>query len=79
MNFLAEREGFEPPSPFRVNLISSSIPPLPNHQPSAKTDIQTGHPIPVWLPVFVSRRHSFSDNSRTITAQAALSEARWIR
>src|SRR6516165_6837382 len=27
-NLLAEREGFEPPLPFRVNLISSSIPPL---------------------------------------------------
>jgi hypothetical protein len=26
MNFLAEREGFEPPSPFRVNLISSQAP-----------------------------------------------------
>jgi hypothetical protein len=25
-NMLAEREGFEPPSPFRVNLISSQAP-----------------------------------------------------
>ncbi len=53
MNFLAEREGFEPPSPFRVNLISRycQIGNTDNHK--QKLTEKNSHPLPSRLLVYV--------------------------
>jgi hypothetical protein len=51
---LAEREGFEPPLPFRVNLISRYRQVGDRHIPKQKLAEESSSPLPSHLLIYVS-------------------------